>query len=407
VNRRSLAGLSAAISVALLLTVAAAPGASALPSPLTAEPTLTQAVLSGQVPAPPSAVPLMVGAGTATALSGASGNEAMLQLTDYPDFEQLVANPSPSLLAAVQTFYFRGGSTLYLQLTPDESAASLERALTATTPGIGQFELVSVPSLGELSGPDYQLVALAADRRAAGAFAMALLDPPNEVVAQVVANGDITPLTNVATQLRSAVANPSDAVLLSSGLLDSQNNPVSASATVAGLITANDNQNGFWTSPGGPAHAFNDLHPVWSPPNAALADLEVAGANSFRSLPGYGTVLWGDFTLQGSYGAGATRYINLQRVLNQVTVVMRQVNAESIFALNNANTWAQVTSTLSSYLDQLWLERGLMGEFPSQAYQVVVGPGLTSGEMAVVVQIALERPDLFTTIREYQQLQPS
>jgi hypothetical protein len=357
---------------------------------------------------------LFVGQGSAT--GGDPMSPAIIELTSYSDFQYQVKNPSPALHAAAYAYFTYGGNLLWVQLTTDESAATLGAALASSTGTPGQFGSVVVPALGRLSGSGYLSVAAAADQLAAKNHAIALLDPADEVVSQAINTSSAAPLTAMASQLVAALPTPGSAILLFSGLLDDQGNAVSAGALVAGFLVASDIQYGVAHGLGGLDQTTPGLRPVWSIANANLPALSVAGINSFRTVAGYGTVLWGDVLLDGrppQPGAPAVRYLNVRRILDQIILALPQLTAPYGFQANDAQTWTQVSSVLNSYLYSLW-QSGEFPEWPStDAYQVSVGLGSTmtaqdiqDGRMNVSVVVAPEFAWEPITITSEQAMTP-
>jgi len=354
---------------------------------------------------------LIVGQGTATA--GNPMSPSVTLLTSYDDFHQEVTDPSAALSAAVDT-YLDYGEDFYVQLTTDESPATLETALASSTVTAGKFGDVVVPALGQLNGSDYLAVVKAADQLAARNHAIALLDPPDAMVAQAMGASSTAPLTALAGQLNGTLPKPGSAVLFSSGLLDEQDMRVSAAALVAGLMVWADTLPGTPQGPGGLAQPLPDLRPIWSMSNADIGLLAVAGVNSFRTIAGYGTVLWGDLLLNahGSQPAGpAVRYVSVRQVLDQISLAIPQLTAPYVFQANDAQTWSQVSAEINSYLDSLWQAGELLGSNAAEAYQVSVGPGATmtaqnleNGQMDISVAVAPVLPAEFVVLTFAQQM---
>jgi hypothetical protein len=256
----------------------------------------------------------------------------------------------------------------------------------------GTFVFIAVPSMGKLSGNDYQSVALAADQLAEQTLAVALLDPPDQLVTRA-GDGDISGLTSLASGLRAAMASPNLAMLSSTGLLDKQNTPVAASTTVAAMMKVNDSKRGYASSAGGLAQPVDGLTPAWSPSNSAQDALTVAGIDTFVALAGYGTVLWGDRTLEPS--PLDDRYIGAVRTITHIHLAVSNWCQILVFARNDPETWDAVEAATTGYLDSLWKEHYLAGSSPSDASQVSVGLGstMTAQDVAdgiVKIQVSVE-----------------
>ncbi len=412
-RRRSV--LAAAVAVALSAIVAAVAGAPAAGSqPLatyldrsTPGVYVTELDAFGQSIVPTqTGVPLMVGQGAATAAARVSRGSVLIP--SQAAFAQYVQEPSPRLAAAVAAFFNAGGSSMWVTLTADESAASLSAALRSTPLSTGEFDLITVPELAELSGSDYLSVATAADQLASTSDALALLDPPDVVMSQVSAGaGNPAPLITLANQLRGALPAPGFAALYGTGLVDAQGNAVPVSAMVAGMFAANDQQDGVWQILGGLDRPLTGVSATWSPTNAQLGALEPNGIVAFRTVAGYGPVIWGNDTLaraETADAAGGVWFINERRELNWINASVRLALQNYVFAANVATTWAEVTSSISSFLQTLYSEGAFSGDTASQAFSVSCGLGSTmtsqdilNGYLIVQVHVQLqEQPDPIT-----------
>jgi hypothetical protein len=224
------------------------------------------------------------------------------------------------------------------------------------------------------------------------------------VVQQAMAGGDSSPLITFAANLQKALPFPSSASLLSSGLLDSDGTPVAGSAVLAGMEVSNDVQNGIWTAAGGTSQPAIGFTPVWSVPNAQEGSFIVVGINAWKTIPGYGTILWGDFTLAQVLAGRGPHYLSAKRLLDMITLQAYADMAPCVFLPDDIQTWNEVSETLQEYLYGLWKAHILPAPGPAQPFQVTVGLGSTmtqadidKGLMIVSVDVAPGLPaDWFT-----------
>lgn len=187
------------------------------------------------------------------------------------------------------------------------------------------------------------------------------------------------------------------------------------SAALAGVMTQVDQMRGVWNAP-----ANQSLVSV-KEPTVQLDDAQQGklnapaggkSVNAIRSFPGRGTVVWGARTLDGN--TEDWRYIQVRRTLIYVEQSVQQGLEAFVFSPNEAGTWAEVVSTVSSFLQNLWSQGGLMGASASEAFHVQCGLGTTmtaqdllDGFMTVQIQLSLVSPAEFITITLRQELESS
>jgi Phage tail sheath C-terminal domain len=361
---------------------------TAAPSPLTA-----------QITGAASGVPLFIIEGTA---SDAPAGTA-ISVTSISELPQLVDDPSPELSLAVEQFFDLGGSRAYLWLTPDEQAATLVAATTEIARAAPPTDVFVIPGIGALQGQDYLDVATALAALADAQLGVALLDPPTTVVAAVQAAWpDVSALVDLSQELQSAIAEPSSAALYATPLTDeATGQTVPAGVVMAGLIARRDIETGVWAPPAGIDLAATGLEVVLPVTNSQVETFG-RSVNVFIDLPNYGTVAWGDHTLDGKDFDG--QYLSVVRTLDWI---QRSVTASLgwvVFEPDNPATQAAVGQAVSSFLTALWKQGALMGATASDSFQVSVGPDPTTSDQAPVqgielrIGLALLRPAEFISI---------
>jgi phage tail sheath protein FI len=138
--------------------------------------------------------------------------------------------------------------------------------------------------------------------------------------------------------------------------------------------------------------------------------LDGLAVNAIRQFPGRGAVVWGARTLDGN--SQDYRYIQVRRTLIYIEQSIKTALAPFAFAPNTGVTWTSVNAMISDFLTQLWTQGGLMGDKPSDAFQVSVGLGSTmtaqdvlDGYMRVSVTLQMIRPAEFIELTFVQQMQ--
>lgn len=105
------------------------------------------------------------------------------------------------------------------------------------------------------------------------------------------------------------------------------------------------------------------------------------------------------------------RYIQVRRALIYIEQSIKAALDRFTFAPNDADTWAAVVSVVSSFLDSMWSQGGLIGNSPSESYTVQCGLGSTmsaqdilEGFMIVQVTLQMIRPGEFIELTFKQKM---
>jgi phage tail sheath protein FI len=185
------------------------------------------------------------------------------------------------------------------------------------------------------------------------------------------------------------------------------------SAAMAGIYTASDLAQGVWNAPANIA-----LQAVTQPTinitDDQQEDLNVPvngmAIDAIRQFTGRGTVVWGARTLDGN--SQDFRYVQVRRTLIYIEQSVKNAMNQFVFAANDGNTWSTVTAMISSFLQNLWSQGGLMGDTASEAFSVQCGLGSTmtsqdilNGYMRVQVSLQMIRPAEFIELTFTQTMQ--
>lgn len=190
-------------------------------------------------------------------------------------------------------------------------------------------------------------------------------------------------------------------------------NELPPSAAMAGVMTHVDTTRGVWNAP-----ANVSLNQVARPTvpldNHQQADLNVPvdgkAVDAIREFPGRGTVVWGARTLDGN--SDDYRYIQVRRTLVYIEQSIKNALSQFVFAPNDGRTWTTVVSMVSSFLQGVWSQGGLMGATASEAFTVECGLGSTmtgqdilDGYMIVQVTLQMIRPAEFIELTFKQKME--
>lgn len=105
------------------------------------------------------------------------------------------------------------------------------------------------------------------------------------------------------------------------------------------------------------------------------------------------------------------RYVQVRRALIYIEQSIKSALDRFTFAPNDADTWAAVVGVVSSFLDGMWSQGGLIGNSPSESYTVACGLGSTmsaqdilEGFMIVQVTLQMIRPGEFIELTFKQKM---
>lgn len=180
-------------------------------------------------------------------------------------------------------------------------------------------------------------------------------------------------------------------------------NVMAPSGAMAGIWTKSDQLNGVWNAPANIAVASVNA-PLYNMNDAEQGGFNVPmngqAIDVIRSQLNRGTIVWGARTLDGN--SLDNRYIQVRRTLIYIEQSIKQALQSYVFAANDATTWSTVIASISSFLDGLWQQGGLMGTKPTDAYTVSCGLGSTmtsqnvlDGYMIVAITVCLIHPAEF------------
>lgn len=131
-------------------------------------------------------------------------------------------------------------------------------------------------------------------------------------------------------------------------------------------------------------------------------DLNPAGVNCLRNLPGKGFLVWGSRTMSSD---SMWRYVNVRRYFLYLENSIDQGTQWVVFEPNTEELWSQVRRTIEHFLHGEWGKGGLMGTKPQEAFFVKVDEttmtqdDIDNGRLNVVIGVAPLRPAEYVIFR--------
>lgn len=185
------------------------------------------------------------------------------------------------------------------------------------------------------------------------------------------------------------------------------------SGAIAGLYAMVDNAVGVHKAPAN-ISVSSTIAPAVNITKEDQEDLNVPingkAVNAIRGFIGKGVLVWGGRTLDGN--SQDWRYINVRRTMIMLEQSIKAAIEAYVFEPNTPATWIRVRMAIGNFLDRQWRSGALVGDTPDQAYQVLLGLGVTmtpidvlDGIMRVTVRVAVSRPAEFIEITFEQKMQ--
>ncbi|SFN70074.1 phage tail sheath family protein [Nitrosospira briensis] len=179
---------------------------------------------------------------------------------------------------------------------------------------------------------------------------------------------------------------------------------------VAGLYARTDSTRGVWKAPAGIDASLTGVLGVKS----TLTDnengvLNPKAINCIRTLPIYGTVLWGARTLQGNDERGSEwKYIPVRRTALFLEESLFRALKWVVFEPNDEPLWSQIRLNVGAFMHNLFRQGAFQGTTPRDAYFVKCDKETTTqndinlGIVNIIVGFAPLKPAEFVIIKLQQ-----
>jgi phage tail sheath protein FI len=178
----------------------------------------------------------------------------------------------------------------------------------------------------------------------------------------------------------------------------------------AGTYARTDSGRGVWKAPAGTdASLAGVLGTKISLTNDENGVLNPMAINCIRTLPIYGTVLWGARTLQGNDERGSEwKYIPVRRTALFLEESLFRALKWVVFEPNDEPLWAQIRLNIGAFMQSLFRQGAFQGMTPKDAYFVKCDKETTTqndinlGIVNIVVGFAPLKPAEFVIIQLQQ-----
>ena len=179
---------------------------------------------------------------------------------------------------------------------------------------------------------------------------------------------------------------------------------------VAGVYARTDAGRGIWKAPGGTDGSVTGANGLTiRMSDAENGRLNPRAINCLRTLPVYGTVVWGARTLQGDDDRGSEwKYVPVRRMALFIEESLYRGTQWVVFEPNDEPLWSQIRLNVGAFLQGLFRQGAFQGQSPRDAYFVRCDRTTTSqadinlGVVNIHVGFAPLKPAEFVVIRLQQ-----
>ncbi len=240
-----------------------------------------------------------------------------------------------------------------------------------------------------------------------------IMDPPPGV--EFVSAGDVESL-NLPTSTYSTLYYPW--VKVANPFYNADTNPtapttltIAPSAFAAGMWSKTDGRRGVWKAPAGVEASLLGLAGLeYVVEDGEQDQLNPLGVNCLRTMPGFGSVVWGARTL-ATRSDPEWRYVPVRRTAIYIERSVYEGIQWAVFEPNNHLLWASLRANVGSFMGGLFRAGAFQGEKASDAYFVRCGLGDTMtqadidrGQVIAIVGFAPLKPAEFVIIRIQQKV---
>jgi phage tail sheath protein FI len=182
------------------------------------------------------------------------------------------------------------------------------------------------------------------------------------------------------------------------------------SGVISGVYASEDSNRGVWKAPAGIETQLSGVQKLtYNLTDAEQGALNPIALNCLRNFPIYGPVVWGARTLAGADAmASQWKYVPVRRFALFLEESLYRGLKWAVFEPNAEPLWAQIRLTVTSFMQNLFLQNAFQGQTPSTAYFVQCDSSTTtqqdidSGVVNVVVGFAPLEPAEFVVLKLQQ-----
>jgi phage tail sheath protein FI len=172
---------------------------------------------------------------------------------------------------------------------------------------------------------------------------------------------------------------------------------IAAVGPAAGSISRLDRERGAHFTPAN--ETLDDVLDITQAFNEReRGELNAAGVNILRCIPGKGVQVWGGRTLGDEY-----RFVAHRRLIHRLVRAIRRVAGPLVFEVNGPELWLMLVRSITTLLLRSWRAGALKGARPQEAFVVrcdeTTNIDVDNGLVICEIQLAPAAPMEFITLR--------
>jgi phage tail sheath protein FI len=179
---------------------------------------------------------------------------------------------------------------------------------------------------------------------------------------------------------------------------------------VAGVFARTDASRGIWKAPAGTEASLTGATGLAiTMSEAENGQLNPHAVNCLRTLPVFGSVVWGSRTLHGDNDRGSEwKYVPVRRMALFLEESLYRGTQWVVFEPNDEPLWAQIRLNIGAFMQGLFRQGAFQGTTPRQAYFVKCDSETTTqadinlGIVNILVGFAPLKPAEFVVIKIQQ-----
>jgi phage tail sheath protein FI len=179
---------------------------------------------------------------------------------------------------------------------------------------------------------------------------------------------------------------------------------------VAGIFARTDGSRGVWKAPAGSDASITGASGLAiTMSDAENGQLNPHAVNCLRTLPVYGTVVWGSRTLHGDNDRGSEwKYVPVRRMALFLEESLYRGTQWVVFEPNDEPLWAQIRLNVGAFMQNLFRQGAFQGKSPREAYFVRCDSTTTTqadinlGIVNILVGFAPLKPAEFVVVKIQQ-----
>jgi Bacteriophage tail sheath protein len=187
---------------------------------------------------------------------------------------------------------------------------------------------------------------------------------------------------------------------------DNRLEPFCPSGAIAGIMARTDSERGVWKAPAGLDAVINGVTQLTVDlTDMENGDLNPQAINCLRNKPEIGPVVWGSRTQEGDDRLQSQwKYIPVRRIALFLEESLFRGTQWVVFEPNDEPLWSQIRTSITAFMQGLFLQGAFQGSSPEEAYfvkcddETTTQADIDNGIVNILVGFAPLKPAEFVVI---------